>query len=170
MRRLQVVLILSIAFASTETALVILSTALVAGSAQTSAPSSRLFFWTYASQLSILGWTVAGVTFLSGRSGRGTFARQGFGGDIYKLMVKMRGSAPRLSLLRNLEEPRHRYDLARVTGMDWKEVDRQLKVLENYGLVRLFAQSGTVRLYQITQQGRVLLKLIDDLTSQEKAQ
>jgi DNA-binding HxlR family transcriptional regulator len=72
-------------------------------------------------------------------------------------------------LLQNLEEPKHRFELTKVTGIDWKEVDRQLRVLENYGLVRVIAQSGTVKMYQITEQGRVLVKLIDDLTNKEKA-
>jgi len=54
--------------------------------------------------------------------------------------------------------------------MDWKEVDRQLRVLENYGLVHVIAQSGTVKMYQITERGLVLMKLIDDLANKEKAQ
>lgn len=171
MRRLLVVVLIPlIAFASTETALVVLSASSESGPLQNGAQGPWSFFWTYAPHLSILSWAFVGVAFLLGRSGRGLFARQGFEGDVYKLMVKMRGSGPRLSLLRNLEEPRHRFELAKVTGMDWKEVDRQLRILENYGLARIMAQSGTVKLYQITEQGRVLLKLIDDLTRKENVQ
>jgi DNA-binding HxlR family transcriptional regulator len=118
----------------------------------------------YAPPLSITTWAVVGATTLYGRSGRGVFARKGFEGDVYKLMVKMRGSGSRLSLLKSMEEPKHRLELAEITGIDWKEVDRQLKVLENYGLARVTAQSGSVKLYQITEQGRILLKLIDDLS------
>jgi DNA-binding HxlR family transcriptional regulator len=122
------------------------------------------FFWAYSPHLSVITWGVIGATMLYGRSGRGIFARKGFEGDVYDLMVKMRGSSSRLSLLKSLEEPKHRLELAEVTGIDWKEVDRQLKVLENYGLARVSAQSGAVKLYQITEQGRVLLKLINDLS------
>ena len=70
-----------------------------------------------------------------------------------------------MALMRNLETPRHRFDLASVTGMDWKEVDRQLAILENYGLVKVYAQSGSVKLYQMTEHGRMLLRLMDDLAN-----
>jgi len=89
---------------------------------------------------------------------------------VYRLMVKMRGSGSRLTLLKSIEEPKHRLELAEITGIDWKEVDRQLKVLENYGLARVAAQSGSVKLYQITEQGRLLLKLIDDLSHTDSVQ
>lgn len=76
----------------------------------------------------------------------------------------MRGSGSRLILLQNMEEPKHRLQLAEDTRLDWKEVDRQLRILENYGLAKVSAQSGVVKLYQITEQGRILLKLVNDLS------
>lgn len=87
----------------------------------------------------------------------------GFGGDVYDLMMGMRGGPSRLTLLQNMETPRHRLELSEITGIDWKEVDRQLSVLEKYGLVKVHAQSGTVKLYQVTEQGKVLLNLISEL-------
>ena len=50
-----------------------------------------------------------------------------------------------------------------MTGIDWKEVDRQVGVMEKYGLVKIYAQAGNVKLYQTTEQGRLLLKFIDEL-------
>jgi len=170
MRRFLTALIPLVVFASFETVLAVLSATSFNGPMQKGTPSLLSFFWTYAPHLSILGWSVVGATFWLGKSGRGIFARQGFEGDVYKLMIKMRGSGRRLQLLRSLEEPTHRFELAQVTGMDWKEVDRQLRVLENYGLVHVIAQSGTVKMYQITERGLVLMKLIDDLANKEKAQ
>jgi DNA-binding HxlR family transcriptional regulator len=170
MRRFLLALIPLVVFASSETVLAVLSATSYSGPIQKGNPSILSYFWTYAPHISILSWTIVGATIWLGRSGKGIFARQGFDNDVYKLMIKMRGSGRRLQLLRNLEEPKHRFELAKVTGMDWKEVDRQLRVLENYGLARVIAQSGTVKMYQITEQGRVLVKLISDLANEEKAQ
>jgi hypothetical protein len=52
-----------------------------------------------------------------------------------------------------------------MTGIDWKEVDGQVTVLEKYGLVKIYAQSGTVQLCQVTEQGKLLLNLFADLQS-----
>ena len=70
-----------------------------------------------------------------------------------------------MSLLQNMDTPKHRLELAELTGIDWKEVDRQLGVLEKYGLVKVYAQSGTVKLYQVTEQGKLLLGLVVELGS-----
>lgn len=91
------------------------------------------------------------------------FASKGFGGDVYDLMIRMRGRGSRLALLKSLEKPRHRQELAELTGIDWKEVDREISVLEKYGLVKMYAQSGSVKMYQVTEQGRLLMKMIADL-------
>lgn len=87
----------------------------------------------------------------------------GFTKDVYDIMNRMRGSNSRLTLLRNMVEPRHRQELSELTGIDWKEVDRELSILATYGLVQTYVQSGSVKLYQVTEQGRVLLRLMDDL-------
>jgi len=82
---------------------------------------------------------------------------------VYDLMIGMRGGGSRVSLLQNMDSPKHRLELSELTGIDWKEVDRQLAVLEKYSLVKVYAQSGTVKLYQVTEQGKLLLGLIEEL-------
>lgn len=125
-------------------------------------------FWTYSPPFSIIGWAVVGLATFQGRGKRQNrfrkaFVQQGFSADIYNLMMGMRGGSSRLALLRTLEAPRHRNELSEMTGIDWKEVDRQVGVMENYGLVKVYAESGTVKLFQITEQGRLLLKFVDEL-------
>jgi DNA-binding HxlR family transcriptional regulator len=164
LKAFRVILSSLVAFSLLETSLAILGSASSGGPLQNGNTGAYWVFWSFAPQLAVTGWFVVGATVLFGRSGRGIFARKGFEGDVYKLMVKMRGSGSRLSLLRNLEKPSHRFELAEVTGLDWKEVDRQLKVLKNFGLVQVLAESGTVKIYEMTEQGRVLIKLIDDLS------
>ena len=81
-------------------------------------------------------------------------------------MIGMRGGTSRLTLLQQMAAPRHRQELSELTGIDWKEVDRELGLLEKYGLVKIYAQSGTVRLYQVTEQGSLLVKLIEELNAE----
>jgi DNA-binding HxlR family transcriptional regulator len=52
--------------------------------------------------------------------------------------------------------------LFRLTGIDWKEVDRQIGLLEQYGFVSVDAQEGPIKLYKLTEQGRMLVKLLDE--------
>jgi DNA-binding transcriptional ArsR family regulator len=126
----------------------------------------------YSVPLSVAGWVAVGLVAFQGRlSGhsrrsqvKSVFAKMGFGGDVYDLMVGMRGAGSRVSLLQNMETPKHRLELSELTGIDWKEVDRQLSVLEKYGLVKIQAQSGTVKLYQVTEQGKLLLNLVGELS------
>ena len=78
-------------------------------------------------------------------------------------MVKMRGGNSRLELLRNLESPKQRNELSQLTGIDWKEVDRQVNLLHSYGLVSVYAETGSVKIYKLTEQGQLILKLIGEL-------
>jgi DNA-binding HxlR family transcriptional regulator len=162
--RRRIVLLPLVAFASFESLIALLGALQsVGGPNQTGPQGPFSVFWAYAPHFSVLAWIGVGVTIYLGRSGRGIFQKKGFDSKVYDLMVKMRGGDSRIALLRNLETPRHRFDLSGITGMDWKEVDRQLAVLEDYGLVKVYAQSGSVKLYQMTEQGKTLLRMMDDL-------
>jgi DNA-binding transcriptional ArsR family regulator len=161
-----------IAFASIETILFVL-----VASSQAAAPANGIGhsanpLLTYSPTLSLAGWTAVGLVALQGQfsnslgrrsQAKKAFAKLGFGGEVYDLMIGMRGGGSRLLLLRNLDSPRHRSELAELTRIDWREVDRQLSVLEKYGLVKLSIETGTVKLYQVTQQGKLLLNLIQEL-------
>src|SRR5208283_1518719 len=124
----------------------------------------------YSVPLSAAGWVAVGLVVFEGRASgnrrsrvKSAFAKMGFGSEVYDLMIGMRGAGSRVSLLENMESPKHRLELSELTGIDWKEVDRQLSVLEKYGLVKVYAQSGTIQLYQVTEQGKLLLNLVGEL-------
>jgi len=89
--------------------------------------------------------------------------KAGFDKSVYDLMVKMRGSGSRLSILQSLvQSPHHRNELSEMTGIDWKEVDRQIGLLWQHGFVSVDAQAGPVKMYKLTEQGRSLVKLMDE--------
>jgi len=157
-------------FSFVETAIAASTAGIVSGPLQSSPSGPLGFFWARSVPLSLVGWIGTGVAVLSGSFTRKSrvkslFVSKGFSGDVYNLMIGMRGSGSRLALLHGMEAPRHRQELAELTGINWKEVDREVSVLETYGLVKVYAQSGSVKRYQVTEQGRLLMKVIEDLQS-----
>jgi DNA-binding HxlR family transcriptional regulator len=132
---------------------------------------------TYSAPLAGIGWALTGLFTIHERwrfdkrsQIRNLFSRMGFAPEVYNLMVGMRGARSRASLLHNLDSPKHRLELSELTGIDWKEVDRQLCVLEKYGLVRVYAQSGIIKLYQVTEHGKLLIRLVNELSGESASQ
>jgi hypothetical protein len=150
----KIVLFVLLAFSSYETFMAVVSTLLKASSV----PAVMLpsFFVSNSPLLGTIGWAGVGLVVLERQrkkrsKAKRLFAQMGLTGDVYDLMVGMRGRASRFLLLQSLETPRHRLELSEITGIDWKEVDRELSLLEKYGLVLVYAQSGRVKLYQTTE-------------------
>ncbi len=113
--------------------------------------------------MAALSWAIVGVAFIVDRNGRRTLKKAGVDDNVYDLMVKMKGAGSRLELLRSMDTPKHRSELAQVTGLDWKEVDRDLDLLEKYGIVAVYAESGAIKMYGLTQQGKLLLSLLGEM-------
>jgi predicted transcriptional regulator len=170
LNRYRILTVLLAAFSVVETAIAVSSLGASSGPSQSTAGGPLGLFWQYSVPFSTFGWAFVGLSVFAGRHGRKSqmrslFEKRGFGSEVFDLMIGMRGGGSRLALLKGMQEPRHRQELADITGIDWKEVDRQIGVLEKYGLVKMYAQSGTVQIYQITEQGKLLLNLISDLQS-----
>ena len=90
--------------------------------------------------------------------------KAGFDRSVYDLMVKMRGSGSRLSLLQSLNQAsRHRNELSEMTRNDWKEVDREIGLLEKHGFDTVETQAGPIKIYRLTGHGRSLVRLMDEL-------
>jgi hypothetical protein len=157
-------------FSLAETVIAVSSLSASGGPSQSTPGGPFGLLWQYSVPFSAFGWAFVGLSVLAGRHGRKSrirslFAKEGFSGEVFDLMIGMRGGGSRLALLKGMQVPKHRQELADITGIDWKEVDRQIGVLEKYGLVKMYAQSGTVQIYQITEQGKLLINLIEDLQS-----
>jgi len=108
-------------------------------------------------------WIIlAGMWVWRGRV-RARYTEMGFGSDVFELFMKMKGGATRIKVLNTLATPKDRLQLAEELGVDWKTVDRHVQILHKYGFVTEQAAYGTVRLYQVTPLGKILLNLFDDL-------
>lgn len=181
MSKRRLVLLVLLAFTLAETAIFVWSVSVTAlfglmstGIASVAGQNPFSPFLSYSFPLSLGGWSAIALVFFQGRASRRSqvkrlFLKQGLDSGVYDLMVGMRGGTSRLVLLQHMEAPRHRQELSEITGIDWKEVDRELGLLEKYGLVKMYAQSGTVRLYQVTEQGILLVKLLEELNSRRRS-
>jgi len=116
-----------------------------------------------------------GVTALSGGLGmlafkgyvRRVWSRNYFDYDVFRLVVRMRGAATRQRILRQLQQPMNRHQLARELGMDWKSVDRHVELLMRHGLLEPVEGSGE-RAYRLSERGRKLLELLEEVEELER--
>jgi len=108
-------------------------------------------------------WVVLGGMWVWRGRVRARYSEMGFGSDVFELFMKMKGGATRIKVLHTLTTPKDRLQLAEELGVDWKTVDRHVQILNKYGFVREQAAYGTVRLYEVTPMGKMLLNLFDDL-------
>jgi len=108
-------------------------------------------------------WIVLGGMWVWRGRVRARYSEMGFGSDVFELFMKMKGGATRIKVLNTLTTPKDRLQLAEELGVDWKTVDRHVQILNKYGFVREQAAYGTVRLYEVTPMGKMLLNLFDDL-------
>lgn len=83
-------------------------------------------------------------------------------GDHWKVyrIFKGTGGTRRLTIMGALTVPRKRNEIARITETDWKEVDRNIRILESANLVRERPVKRTYPLYELTEEGMKLLETI----------
>lgn len=94
---------------------------------------------------------------------RAEWSRLGLTEDLFRLLTKMRGSGTRTSIMKALETPKDRFQLAKDLGFDWTTIDYQVRVLLKYGLVAVDAAYDNVKLYKLTPVGDVLLKALREM-------
>lgn len=99
---------------------------------------------------------------------RAKWTNLGFDSDVFTLFVRMKGAKTRIRLLDALNVPKDRLQLAQELGLDWKSVDRHVAVMKKYGFVTDQVAYGRVKLYKLTPMGVSLLKLMKELSSEEK--
>ncbi|MDG6998477.1 MAG: hypothetical protein JRN15_05110 [Nitrososphaerota archaeon] len=131
----------------------------------------QLIFSTMSSNSLILataGWFTVGLMTWWGRRLPNAWKEAGIDSDVFNLMVKMRGASSRLAVLQHLDPPSHRTELSEVLGLDWKEVDRNLSILQKHGLVSIIVTSGSIKMYGLTNLGRAILRLVSELNQPEK--
>ncbi len=118
----------------------------------------RLEVW-FSSAASMVGYVGLAASGLANRR-----LRKVLGDYAYELLVSSKGSGTRLRMLKVLNRPSTRYSLVRELGMDWKEVERNLSLLVDAGLVKAFREDGKL-MYMITNDGVRALEVIEGLST-----
>lgn len=119
---------------------------------------------TVAPIVSIASWLGVAATLAYKGLVRHVWSKSMFDYSVFRLMVKMRGATTRVKMLKSLEVPMNRYQLAKSLNVDWKTVDRNVEVLKSYGLIHEQTGEGGERLYVLSPQGQQLLQLLEKLS------
>ena len=115
--------------------------------------------------LGILGWVLTVYEIMSAKkfqfngSLRKIIDSEGFDRDIYRIFSS-RGGSKRLAIMQTLETPKLRNEIARITNIDWKEVDRNIRILKASNFVKMQYSHGSLNVYRLTETGEDLIKII----------
>lgn len=113
----------------------------------------------------LIGWVLTIYEVITLNSGKisGTLRKmisdEGFDRSVYRLLSG-RGGARRLAIMEALRIPRLRNEIANITSTDWKEVDRNIRILESENLVSVKFSHGTMSVYSLTESGKELVDII----------
>lgn len=92
---------------------------------------------------------------------RSKWTESGLCCGVFELLVKMKGGATRMALLRSLQQPKNKLHMSHELDIDWKAVDCHIAKLMQFNLVEETLTVGTCKIYSITQKGRRALELVD---------
>lgn len=92
---------------------------------------------------------------------RAKWTENGLCCGVFELLIRMKGGATRMMLLKSLAEPKNKLQLSHELGIDWKAVDGHIAKLLQFSLVQEILTVGTSKVYSITQKGRRALELVD---------
>jgi predicted transcriptional regulator len=111
----------------------------------------------------LISWAVFGAALIWRGHVRSVWGQSRFSYDTFRLLVKMRGAQTRVRLMRSLNSPKNKLQLATALGIDWKAVDKHIQVLEKNGLIHSTSTSGTATFYEVTEKGKSLIQLLEQL-------
>jgi len=114
----------------------------------------------------LISWTVFGAALIWRGRVRSVWGQSRFSYDTFRLLVKMRGAQTRLKLMHSLNPPKNKLQLATALAIDWKAVDKHVQVLEKNGLIQPASTNGTATFYEVTEKGRTLLLVLEQLSTE----
>jgi predicted transcriptional regulator len=118
---------------------------------------------TYDGFIAVLSWTVFGAALIWRGHVRSVWGQSRFSYDTFRLLVKMRGAQTRVKLMRSLNSPKNKLQLATALGIDWKAVDKHVQVLERNGLIHATSTNGTATFYEVSEKGKNLMQVLEQL-------
>jgi predicted transcriptional regulator len=123
----------------------------------------------YYGLTALISWTVFGAALIWRGHVRSVWGQSRFSYDTFRLLVKMRGAQTRLKLMHSLDAPKNKLQIATALGIDWKAVDKHVRVLEKNGLIHATSTNGTATFYEVTGKGRDLIQVLEQLGAENPA-
>jgi predicted transcriptional regulator len=120
----------------------------------------------YYGLTALISWTVFGAALIWRGHVRSVWGQSRFSYDTFRLLVKMRGAQTRLKLMRSLNPPKNKLQLATALGIDWKAIDKHVQLLEKNGLIKTASTNGTATYYEVTERGEGLLQVLEQLNAE----
>jgi DNA-binding transcriptional ArsR family regulator len=118
--------------------------------------------WIGDTAIASASWILAVGTILHlSRKDRRDWRRAGFDDSAIDILSEKRGASSRLRILEVLKDPNRRSQVSSVTGIDWREVDREVRLMKGLGLVYVQTLQGRGELYELTGRGKVALDLLE---------
>lgn len=87
--------------------------------------------------------------------------------DVFELILNMKGGKNRVLLLKELSKPKDRLQLAKTLGLDWKTIDYHIDLLLKRGLIHEDFAYGNVKLFELTDIGRIVLNTLEEFNMPE---
>jgi DNA-binding transcriptional ArsR family regulator len=109
--------------------------------------------------LAIASWFALLAMYWKGVT-RSLWLKRGFDYAMFRVLVRMRGSGTRQDILTRLREPKYISQLAEELGLDFKTVQHHIQVLAALGLIETVGKYGNIQVFQISQRGSEILKLL----------
>ena len=120
-------------------------------------------------ELTSLSWGIAfGIWIWRGKV-KSRWVRHGLDQDSFRLLLQMKGSQTRTTILKALLTPRDRFQLAKDLDLDWATVDYHVQILLKHSLITEKIAFGNVKFYELTLTGSILLAALDELNKKDKA-
>lgn len=117
-------------------------------------------FYNSSPYLAPLAWIAFLLTLIWKGKIRTLWRGKGYDYDIFKVLAKTRGSDTRVTILKNLQIPKNRLQLANELGMHWESINSHIDVLIRYSLVEEMISFGTAKYLIITERGKKVLELL----------
>lgn len=76
-------------------------------------------------------------------------------------VFKGSGWRTRAQIVESLKTPKLRNEIAKLVGKDWREVDRNIHILESAGIVKIQSVHDSIILYELTERGTNLQKVLE---------
>jgi predicted transcriptional regulator len=141
------------------------STAMYPASTTAYSVTPTALTFNYYGFTALISWMVFGAALIWRGRVRSVWGQSRFSYDTFRLLVKMRGSQTRVKLMRSLSPPKNKLQLATALGIDWKAVDKHVQVLTKNGLIQAASTNGTATYYEVTDKGRSLLQVLEQLSN-----